>query len=328
MKNITMRDIARAVGVSAVSVSKALSGDSGVSEALRQRIISAAQDMGYSHQRHSVSRALDVGVLVPERFFAPDSYYSMLAPMLARELASAGHFCLLETLTEAAEAALEIPRLIRARHVDGLILLGEPSRAYLRAITQLNVPMVFMDFYDDAASAPAVVGDNAYGAYRLTCHLINAGHRDIAYVGNTRLTSSIMDRFLGYYRAMLTHQLPVREDWLLNDRDAHGDVIAPELPAQMPTAFVCNCDVTAVRLIEKLQAAGYRVPEDVSVVGYDDFPATPMPLPAVTTFSVDYAQMLRFTVQLMIDRCNGLPELPNRLVVGGEPRYKNSHAPR
>ena len=327
LKNTTMRDIAAAVGVSVVSVSKALSGESGVSQEMRERIIRTAAEMGYvnpNSKRSLPAKALDIGVLVPMRFFKPDSYYSMLAPMLVQELTNAGHFCLLETLDEAAELALELPNLIRRRHVDGLILLGEPKKDYIHAVTAQATPIVFMDFYDDRASAPAVVGDNTYGSYRLTSHLIKNGHRDIAYVGRTSLTSSIMDRFLGYYRAMLTNNLPVPAEWILNDRDEHGEVIAPEFPEHMPTAFVCNCDVTAHKLVEKLLQQGYRVPEDVSVVGFDEYPATHPPIPEISSFRINYESMLRSTVQLIIDCCTNRSVYPSRMVIGGHPRYKQS----
>lgn len=330
MGNITMRDIAKVVGVSAVSVSKALSGGPGVSQEMRERITRIAAEMGYVNpntKRSQATHALDIGVLVPMRFFEPESYYSMLAPMLVQELTNAGHFCLLETLSEEAEQGLELPNLIRSRHVDGLILLGEPKKEYIRAIIAQSTPVVFMDFYDDRASAPAVVGDNTYGAYRLTSHLIKNGHRDIAYVGRTSLTSSIMDRFLGYYRAMLTNNLPMRPEWLLDDRDEHGEVIAPEFPENMPTAFVCNCDVTAQKLIEKLMAHGYRVPEDISVVGFDEYPATHAPLPEISSFRINYETMLRSTVQLMIDCCTKRSLLPSRMVIGGHPKYKASDGP-
>jgi len=330
LKKITMRDIADVVGVSVVTVSKALSGESGVSQGMREKIIRTSMEMGYVNpnaRRSQAVKALDIGVLVPMRFFEPDSYYSMLSPMLVQELTNAGHFCLLETLDEAAEKNLELPNLIRRRHVDGLILLGEPSKAYIKAITAQSTPIVFMDFYDDRASAPAVVGDNTYGSYRLTSHLIKNGHRDIAYVGRTSLTSSIMDRFLGYYRAMLTNSLTVRDEWILDDRDEHGDVVAPELPREMPTAFVCNCDVTAQKLIVKLMAHGYRVPEDISVVGFDEYPATHPPLPAISSFRINYETMLRSAVQLIIDCCTGRGALPSRIVIGGHPHYKESDGP-
>ena len=116
----------------------------------------------------------------------------------------------------------------------------------------------------------------------------------------------------------------MREDWLLNDRDAHGDVIAPELPAQMPTAFVCNCDVVARRLIDQLQEQGCRVPEDVSVVGFDDFTMGNNAPPALTTFRVDFRSMAQLAVKLLTERCAGLRRPFGRVVVSGQPIYRDS----
>lgn len=327
MKSITMRDIAAAVGVSTVTVSKALSGDSGVSQEMRDKIIRLAGEMGYINpnaKRRQAIRPLDIGVLVPLRHFHTESYYSMLYPLLAQELTAAGHFCLVETLDEASEKACELPMLIRSRHVDGLILMGEPHKDYLKALASQDTPIVYMDFYDDEALAPAVVGDNAYGTYRLTSHLIKNGHRDIAFVGHTSLTSSIMDRYLGFYRAMMVNKLRVREEWVISDRDEHGKICLPELPEKLPTAFVCNCDKVAHLVMELLLERGCRIPEDVSVVGFDDFPATPTPFPALSTFRVHFEKMVQTTVKLMIDRCTGESGLPNRMVIGGYPLYKSS----
>lgn len=330
MSNVTMRDIADAVGVSTVTVSKALSGSSGVGPEMREKIIRLAGEMGYTNpnaKRRQNLRPLDIGVLVPMRHFKPQSYYGMIYPLVVQELTNAGHFCLFETLDEAAENACEIPNLIRARHVDGLILLGEPHPEYLRALTEQPTPIVYMDFFDDRASAPAVVGDNAYGAFRLTSHLIKNGHREIGFVGTIEQTTSIMDRYLGFYRAMLTNHLPIREEWIIKDRDARGKVALEKLPAELPTAFVCNCDLVAHKVMAQLMDMGLRVPEDVSVVGFDDFPATPAGLPEVSTFRIDYERMVQATVKLMIDRCTGEAGTPNRMVIGGRPFYKASDGP-
>lgn len=330
MKNITMRDIAAVVGVSVVTVSKALSGESGVGPEMRERIIRTAGEMGYINpklRRRQLIKPLDIGVLVPLRYFQADSYYSMLYVMLAKELSNEGHFCLFETLSEEAELACEMPNMLRSDHINGLILLGEPRKEYLRAIAAQNLPVVYLDFFDEKAGAPAVVSDNSYGTYRLTSHLIKNGHRDIAFVGDRSLTSSIMDRFLGYYRAMLSGGLPLRQEYILSDRDAHGKVLLPELPEKMPTAFVCNCDFTAHLLMEKLVAMGYRIPEDISVVGFDDFPATPQGLPQLSTYRTQYETMVQTAVRLMIDRCAGENALPSRMVIGGYPCYKESDGP-
>jgi len=131
MKKVTMRDIGKVVGVSAVTVSKAIAGESGVSDAVRQKILQVAAEMGYVNPntaKHQERRGLDIGVLIPERFFGEGTYYAMLYKLLVQSLADAGHFCLLELLEEVAEEELVQPNLIRNRRVDGLSFWASPAR--------------------------------------------------------------------------------------------------------------------------------------------------------------------------------------------------------
>ena len=191
-------------------------------------------------------------------------------------------------------------------------------------IASSGTPTVFLDFYDEQGSADAVVGDNTYGCYRLTSHLIKNGHRRIGFVGNVRATSSIMDRFLGYYRAILLHDLPFRREWVVPDRDRRNSLIPLTLPEEMPTAFVCNCDVVASRLISALRERGLRVPEDVSVTGFDDFTdAAPTDVP-LSTFRIDTDSMVELAVKAVAERCSGSRRPFGRTVVGGQPVYRES----
>ncbi len=335
MGNITMRDIGRMAGVSAVTVSKALSGKSGVSEEMRRKIVRLAAELGYVNPNGAQARpalTLDVGILIPDYFFSPDSFYALLYKELVRALTDAGHFGMLEMLTAEAEANLIVPHLLSGRHVDALVLLGQPSGAYRQMIAKQAVPVVFLDFYDTTVTADAVVGDSAYGTSCLTEHLIERGHRDIGFVGNVRATSSIMERYLGFVSAMMYHNLPIRPECVLPDRDEQGTILPLKLPEKLPTAFVCNCDAAAVWVIGQLSARGIRVPEDVSVTGYDDIlPGSPA-VPRLTTFRVNRKAMVQAAVRLLMERCSGIGKPVGRVVVGGEPVYGESvkaiHPPR
>ena len=326
-----MRDIAKIVGTSAVTVSKAIAGKTGMSDELRLKILKTASELGYEYphsSRNVLPEHLEIGILIPDKYFEPDSYYAQLYKRLIKNLADRGHFGLLEILDPKDEEALQLPNLLTTKHVAGLILLGEPSKAYYRKIAQSGTPVVFLDFYDEQANADAVAGDNTYGAYRLTSHLIRLGHREIGFVGNIKATSSIMDRFLGYCRAMLMNDLPVWEDWILPDRELTGGLVKPVLPEKLPTAFVCNCDMTARLVISLLQEKGIRVPEDISVTGFDDYPpeiGTDVPL---STFRIDTDGMIELAVKTLLERCAGERKPFGRLVVSGQPVYRESDLPR
>ena len=149
-----------------------------------------------------------------------------------------------------------------------------------------------------------------------TQHLIKKGHKKIAYVGSVKSSNSIADRYFGYLKAMRQYGLEEREEWIIEDRTSGTmEIIEPKLPKDMPTAFVCNCDQTASVLIHELEGNGYRVPEDVSVVGYDNFVFMPVCDVAITTYGVDMPEMAKAAAERIISRVKGLDKGPGRLSI-------------
>ena len=325
---VTMRDLGKRLGVSAVTISKALSGKSGVSEEMRQRIIRLAEETGYSNPKQPslTGKGMDIGILVPERFFSNDTFYAMFYKQLLQVMAQSGHFGLLELITEDMQRTLTPPNLLRSNKVDALILLGQPREEYAGWLSGQSLPVVALDFHYPALPMDAVVGDSIHGAAEMTRHLIAWGHRDIGFLGNVRATSSIMERYLGFASEMLRNDLPIRPECILPDRTDDNVICPPALPEKMPTAFVCNCDVVARLFIDQLQKSGFRVPEDVSIVSYDDFNNVPGALP-LTTFRVDTLTMCRIAVQLVESRRSGDNKALSRVVVGGEAVYRDSVHP-
>ena len=327
MAKVTMRDIGKIAGVSVVTVSKALAGKSGMSEETRKNICELAGQLGYCYPKAHKENdrvGLDIGIVIPEKYFASESFYAEIYKELAHQLAQKSHFGLLELLSKESEEKLELPNLMKNRHVDGMILLGEPSRDYYRMLAKQDFPVVYLDFYDELCTADAVVGDNTYGCYRLTNHLIRNGHREIGFIGNYQATSSIMDRYLGFCRAMLENDLAIRPEWVVSDRENDGLFSEIVLPEKLPTAFVCNCDLVAQRLINQLRQAGYRVPEDISVTGFDDYITGARNDNEISTFHVNTESMVELAIKIITDRCNGLSTPFGRTVVSGQPIYRSS----
>jgi LacI family transcriptional regulator len=322
--SVTMRDLGKRLGVSAVTISKALAGKSGVSEEMRQRIISLADELGYVNpNQQSKDKRMDIGILVPESFFSNDTFYAMFYKQLLQMLTENGHFGLLELITGDMQKRLTLPNLLRSRRVDALILLGQQTENYVRLIAGQGLPTVALDFHCSAVPMDAVVGDSVRGAAEMTRHLIECGHRDIGFLGNVKATSSIMERYLGFASEMLRHDLPIRPECVLPDRTEDNIIALPPLPKKLPTAFVCNCDVVARPFIEYLRAAGIRVPEDVSIVSYDDYNNVPGSLP-LTTYRVDTEAMCRIALQRVTERARGDEQPPCRIVVGGESVLRDS----
>ena len=126
-----------------------------------------------------------------------------------------------------------------------------------------------------------------------------------------------MDRYIGYWRAMLIAGLEIRDDWLIDDRDEEGEKIEIVLPDEMPTAFVCNSDATAFELVKRLQGEGYTVPDDISVVGFDNFIYSEMSTPKITTYGVDTDALVQNTVRIMLEKLEDKDFSVGRVLVAG-----------
>lgn len=274
MAKVRMADIAEAAGVSTVTVHNALKGNKGVSEDVRERILELAQEMGYDKKKKDSlsSRPLRIGVLISEKYLADYvTFYWQMYQELTFAAADKGYMVLVETLYHEAEDGLTLPKVMTEKSVDGLVVMGELHRDYIRLLREKGgIPVVFLDFYNGEIAEDAVIADGFYGTYRLTEYLCKRGFTRLGFVGSIGRTSSILDRYCGFRKALMERDLPIREDWLLEDRDERG-YMSVTLPEEMPEAFACNCDLAAVLLIQELAKKGLKVPEDVSVVGFDNY---------------------------------------------------------
>ena len=126
-----------------------------------------------------------------------------------------------------------------------------------------------------------------------------------------------MDRYIGYYRAMLKAGLDIKNEWLIEDWDEEREKIELQLPEDMPTAFVCNSDVTAFELVKKLQKDKLRVPEDVSVVAFDNFIFAEMSSPKITTYGVDTDALVRMVIRVILNKLAEPDYSVGRVLVAG-----------
>jgi len=312
-KKVKMADIATALNVSTVTVSKALSGQKGVSEEMRQRIRELASELGYQHSQASIKAermpSYNIGVIVPTEYFGKfESFYWQMYQEVATESLKKGCFTLLEVISPEDEADLTLPMLVKEQKADGIILIGRPDSSYIKKIRdESKMPLVCLDFFDESGNCDSVISDGFYGTYILTNHLFDKGHNEIAYVGTLLYTGSITDRYLGYLKSMMEHGVEVKKEWVLDDRDwERGDVTGFEfkLPQKMPHAFVCNSDLTASALIKAVREQGYRVPEDISVVGFDNFLFPGLCDIGITTYEVDTKEMARKSISILLKKIN------------------------
>lgn len=319
-KTVTMSDIAKDMGISTVSVSKAISGKDGVSDELREKILKRAQELGYQYSKNKVSQTTDsktIGVLVADKFINDEAFYSKMYQNIVMELTKADSYGMMEIIPRESVKKGIPPIVLQNDKVDGLILLGHLPAKYIKQIQEYHLPMVCLDFYDDRIKEDSVISDNIYGACQITRYLIDQGHTQIGFIGSYYQTSSIMDRYIGYYKAMVQEDLPIHKEWILEDRDEDGKYIDIQFPKQMPTAFVCNCDDVAFNVIKTLKKQGYHVPEDISIVGFDNSIHAELSSPKITTFDVNVDSMVKNAVDIILRKVDDPEYTVGRVIVTG-----------
>ena len=309
-KEVKLEDIAEELGVSIVSVSNALKGKKGVSEKLRLKVLEKAEEFGYQMKSTEISeykKSYRIGVIVAERYIKEfPSFYMDIYKRIAQETTKRGSFTILEIVNEEKEHMVETVSLFSEVELQGMIIIGELNPIYIRkAIEYCRVPVVCVDYYGTEKEVDYIVSDSYGGMQTVTQYLIDQGHKEIAFIGTIEATNSIMDRYQGYCKAMTKNRLPERKDWVIPDRSTDGYQIEFELPEELPTAFVCNCDRVAYMLIEKLRTQGYEVPEDISVVGFDHYGYENQQQVKLVTYENDEKAMAQISVNTLIKKIEG-----------------------
>ena len=333
-KKVTLADIAKQVGVSNVAVCKALADKPGVSDEMREKIKKVAAEMGYvgvdnEEKKKSARMTGNIGVIVPEQYYGFSiSFYGQLYEKVVKALFHYEYFGILELLKKEDEKEGKLPKVLVDKKVDGLIFLGKMDKEYVEIIlNQTRIPVFFLDTYHASLNYDAVVSDGYLGTYMLTNYLIEQGHRKIAFVGNADATSSIADRYWGYRRALRENGIAFQDSWEIPDRDVDGktyDNVVNE-PSDVE-AYVCNCDYIAHFVMQNLTEMGYRVPEDVSVVGFDNFLPVGIGMEAdrITSYEVDMERMADECVKSLIRKINGKRYVEGVQMITGKIVHKDT----
>ncbi|MBI9009550.1 MAG: LacI family DNA-binding transcriptional regulator [Tenericutes bacterium] len=329
MKRIGMSEIAEKLGISKVSVSKALSDKEGVSEELRVRVKEVAENMGYrmniAARSLKTDRQYNIGILIAEKYVLDqEAYYFSVCGEIIKKLDTIGTSGIMEIIKEETEEAGIMPRVYNEKKVDGIIVLGQLSIPYLRLLENISIPLIYFDFYLNKSDVNSIQADNFYSGYRLTEYLIENGHREIAFVGSINATTSIQDRYLGYYKALITKEIELDKSIIIEDRNEHGILIDIEVPKVLPSAFVCNCDRVAFTLMEKLKSMGVEIPRDCSVVGFDNSLFSNISNPKITTVDHNIEKMVSTAVKVINKMIDNPKKVYDRILIPGTIIYKDS----
>lgn len=309
-KKVTMQDIADALGITKVSVSKALNGRPGLSDARRQQILLMAKKMEYGAE--DAKAGYHLAFVCPKRFFLEDdTFYTTIYYYINKQCLEQNHTVACFVLGSEDEMALRLPDKLQTERFDGIFIAGEFRHDYLKLLLPLKGAKTFVDFYLPELSIDCIISDNFHLGQSVTDYLIRKGHTKIGFVGDIRATSSICDRYFGYQKALKLAGLSGDDAWHIINNDSFSGQYSLkfDLPSDLPTAFVCHCDKAAFTLMQRLDMAGIKVPQEVSIISFDNTALCELTRPRLTSVDFDRRQIARLSMQSMIARIRE-PERP------------------
>jgi LacI family repressor for deo operon, udp, cdd, tsx, nupC, and nupG len=294
-----------------------------VSAKTRERVLAAAQEIGYTPNKMAASlrtaRSGNIVAIIPD---VGDSFISEIVKGIDEVAIERGYAVLLGDAQEQAAREREYATMPLSRQADGIILMSH------------RLPFDVPDDGSEPENLPPLVSgcestgydwvlnvsiDDRQGAIDATNHLIELGHRKIAVITGNHESASTRKRLAGFREAMQKAGLEVREDWVIfgGYKADSGELAAQELQIQKerPTAIFCFSDEIALGCMHSLRQAGFAVPDDVSIIGFDDIPFARYFTPSLTTIAQPAEAIGRTCATLLLDLIDGKRPLNTRFVL-------------
>jgi len=334
MSEIGIKELARKLGISTASVSRAMSNPDRVSQEMRDKVRAAAREYGYRPNKLGASlrtaKTRNIIAIIPD---ISDPFNSGVIRALEQTAAEYGYSILLGDTQDLVERELAYGEMVRSKQADGIICFSHrlPFRqSDLESPSFVLPPVVnscedIQSDYRRNNNVPLVSIDNVAASYEITEHLISLGHKKIAVISGNHDTPSTTQRLTGYKKAL--HEANIEFDPNLINEGLYTLKSGRELTEQIlqsgtnPTAIFCMCDESALGCLFTLKEHDINVPNDISVVGFDDIRFAKYFSPALTTIAQPTNEIGQQCVKLLIDIINGKSPkeqkmiLPHRLVI-------------
>jgi len=332
---ISIKEIAKLANVSPATVSKALNKRKDVSEATRQRILKIAKS--YDFVPSSLGRNLqkqkteNVGVIFfrETQPLSGNPFYSRVLEGIEVELAINNYSLVLHLLP--FDNGTTLPKMLRERQVDGVILAGAIRPDFIERLRMLNISTVLIDPQIIVNDFNQVLIDNEHGAFEGVQHLIKTGHKRIGFISGDPDRLSFAQRFKGYKKALQFYNIPFDKELVQSGGLENGyDQVTKLLQLQnRPTAIFSANDINAIYGYKAITESGLSIPDDVSIVGFDDIDLAKMASPPLTTVRVYKEELGSIAVRILLQTINNELEktvttlVPTKLVIRESHSNKN-----
>lgn len=304
----TIKDIAKRTGVSHSTVSRALSGNSLISAETAERIRLAAHEMGY--QASAAARSLKtnrtnvIGVILNSM---DDPFFSEIVYGIEECAQEAGYSLFIAASQHDPIREKKIVQAMMEHRADGVIICSSSFSAEQgRQLLKHEFPIVVINHQAAENFHYSIFHDDIDGSRQITRHLIDLGHKRIAYLGNSLSGRTVLDRVNGYKMELQAFGLPLQESYIHHEaggtpQNGYNSVDYFLKLHEIPTAIVCFNDMMAIGVLRGLQAAGVIVPDELSVTGFDNITLSAYTTPSLTTFDQPKRSIGVEASQLLLD---------------------------
>ncbi|PSV65470.1 HTH-type transcriptional repressor PurR [Photobacterium angustum] len=305
----TIKDVARMAGVSTTTVSHVINKTRFVAEATQQKVLAAVDELNYAPS--AVARSLKcnttrtIGMLVTK---STNPFFAEVVHGVEEYCYNSGYTLILCNTEGNLEKQRDYLRMLSEKRVDGLLVMcSDLDQMLLDLLERKNdLPMVIMDWGPESPHTDNILDNAENGGYIATKHFIENGHKKIGCLSGQADKSTCQERLKGFRKAMAEADLTFNEDWLLDgDFECESAVEAAQKFIAMedrPTAIFCFNDIMAMALISTFEQAGLRVPDDISIIGYDNIDLAPYFAPPLTTIHQPKRRLGKKAIEILLER--------------------------
>lgn len=325
--NVTIKDVAKAAGVSKSTVSRIFSNSGNYSDEAKRKVMEAAERLNY--RKNTIATAMktketkNLGLIIYKKHkpILSHPFYAPIVEAIVDSSKERGYSIIIATDQDIENSAAES---LLEKRVDGIIFTGLVYEAIIKKCKEMGLPLVLLNCSIDL-DVSFVKADNYMGAYEAVVYFIKKKYREIGFLCGPLQDQSYYERYRGYLAALNDYNIPVRENFMRFGEStiSEGTRLMSNMleSGDVPRAIFASCDMIAIGAIKAIKKAGLKIPDDVAVIGFEDIEHNVLIEPALSTVFVDKVKMGQMAVDVLLDQIGEKPKsrreniLPTKLIL-------------
>ena len=324
--SITIKDIAKALGISISTVSRALRDSYDVNPETRVKVLELASQLNYKPNLNATGlsgrRAYNIGIILP---FITNYYFSTVITGIQEVAYNEGYKITIYITNDSLERELSIIKNLPLSSIDGLLVSissDSDSNERFQEIINFGIPLVFFDRVATNINTSKVLQDDFNGAFEAVEHLINNGYKKIAHIAGPMGLMFTENRLKGYIAALEKYNLPIKKEWIIHSgfsqESGEADVIELLKGEEIPNAIFAVNDRKAIGAMILLKKMNIAIGKEIGVIGFTDDPVCSIITPSLTTISEPAYDIGKKSCELLLKHINKKNFLPQEIILAGK----------